>query len=56
VIDGATCNGRHHGGCRTAPLRDAVGNYPEAIAIDPGAGTAYVVNLDNTVSVVPLDK
>jgi DNA-binding beta-propeller fold protein YncE len=56
VIDGATCNARHHGGCRKAPVRDAVGNYPTAIAADPGAGTAYVVNLDNTVSVVPLDK
>jgi DNA-binding beta-propeller fold protein YncE len=56
VIDGVTCNARHRGGCRKAPARDAVGNYPTAIAVDPGAGTAYVVNLDNTVSVVPLDK
>jgi DNA-binding beta-propeller fold protein YncE len=55
-IDGVTCNARHHGGCRKAPVRDAVGSYPTAIALDPGAGTAYVVNLDNTVSVVPLDK
>jgi DNA-binding beta-propeller fold protein YncE len=56
VIDGVTCNGRHHGGCRKAPARDAVGNYPTAIAADPGADTAYVVNLDNTVSVLPLGK
>jgi DNA-binding beta-propeller fold protein YncE len=56
VIDGTTCNGRHHGGCRKARVTDAVGNYPTAIAADPGAGTTYVVNLDNTVSVLPLGK
>ncbi len=56
VIDGATCNGRRHGGCRKAPVKEAVGNYPTAIAADPGAGTAYVVNLDSTVSVVPLGR
>jgi DNA-binding beta-propeller fold protein YncE len=56
VIDGATCNARHHGGCQKAPATDAVGDYPEAIAADPGAGTAYVVNLDNTVSVLPLGR
>jgi DNA-binding beta-propeller fold protein YncE len=56
VIDGATCNSRHHVGCRRSPVRDAVGNYPYAIAADPGAGTVYVANLDNTVSVLPLAR
>ena len=56
VIDGASCDGRHHGGCRKRPVQDAVGNYPSAIAADPGAGTAYVANTDNTVSVVPLGR
>jgi DNA-binding beta-propeller fold protein YncE len=54
VVDGTTCNSRHHGGCRKHPVQDAVGNYPFAIAVDPGAGSAYVVNSDNTVSVLPL--
>jgi DNA-binding beta-propeller fold protein YncE len=56
VVDGATCNSRDHGGCRRSPVRDAVGNYPFAIAADPGAGTAYVANSDNTVSVLPLGR
>jgi DNA-binding beta-propeller fold protein YncE len=56
VIDGATCNSLHHGGCRKPAVQDAVGNYPFAIAVDPGAGTAYVTNSDNTVSVLPLGR
>jgi DNA-binding beta-propeller fold protein YncE len=56
VIDGATCNSRHHGGCRKPPGQDAVGNYPFAIAVDPSAGTAYVANSDDTVSVLPLSR
>jgi DNA-binding beta-propeller fold protein YncE len=56
VIDGATCNSRHQRGCRRSPVRDAVGNYPYALAADPGAGTVYVANLDNTVSVLPLGR
>jgi DNA-binding beta-propeller fold protein YncE len=54
VIDGATCDGRHYAGCRKRPPQDAVGNYPSELAVDPGAGSAYVANLDNTVSVLPL--
>jgi DNA-binding beta-propeller fold protein YncE len=53
VINGAACNGTRHAGCRKPPSDDAVGNYPAAIAVDPGAGTAYVVNETN-VSLVPL--
>ena len=56
VIDGATCNRHDHGGCRKPPVEDAVGNYPSALAVDPGAGTAYVANLDNTVSVLRLGR
>jgi DNA-binding beta-propeller fold protein YncE len=56
VIDGAACNRRHHGGCRKPPVQDAVGNYPYAIAADPGAGSAYVANSDNTVSVLPVAR
>jgi DNA-binding beta-propeller fold protein YncE len=54
VISGATCNGEVHVDCDQTPSFDAVGNYPIGIALDPGVGTAYVVNLDNTVSVIPL--
>lgn len=53
VIDGAACNSRH-GGCRKPPVKDAVGNYPSELAVHPGAGSAYVANSDNTVSVLPL--
>jgi DNA-binding beta-propeller fold protein YncE len=53
VINGATCNGTNRAGCRAPQTEDAVGNYPSAIAVDPGAGTAYVVNQTN-VSLVPL--
>jgi DNA-binding beta-propeller fold protein YncE len=54
VIDGATCNGTDHTGCSQAPAEDAVGNYPSAIGVDTSVGTAYVSNLDDTVSVIPL--
>jgi DNA-binding beta-propeller fold protein YncE len=54
VINGATCNATTHTGCSQPPAEDAVGNYPYAIAVDAAVGTAYVSNLDNTVSVIPL--
>jgi DNA-binding beta-propeller fold protein YncE len=54
VINGAACNSRRHRGCRKPPVEDAVGNYPSELAVDPGAGSAYVANSDNTVSVLPL--
>ena len=54
VINGNTCDGTDHTGCSRTPPKDAVGNYPGTIAADPAAGTAYVANFDNTVSVVPL--
>jgi DNA-binding beta-propeller fold protein YncE len=54
VINGTTCNGTHHAGCGHTPPKIAVGNYPSTIAADPAAGTAYVSNADNTVSVIPL--
>jgi DNA-binding beta-propeller fold protein YncE len=56
VINGATCNRQDTSGCGRAPFLDAVGNYPFAIAVDPDAGTAYVANGDNTVSLIPLRR
>jgi len=54
VIDGKTCKGTDHTGCHHTPAKIAVGNYPNSIAADPAASTAYIANLDNTVSVIPL--
>ena len=56
VINGATCNGTDHTGCRHTPPKVAVGNYPSAIAADPATATAYVTNGDNTVSVIRLTR
>ena len=54
VISGATCNGSDTTGCHRSPTYVSVGNYPGAVAVDPTVGTAYVSNLDNTISVIPL--
>ena len=54
VINGATCNGSDATGCSQTPKMVAVGNYPGPIAVDPAVGSAYVANLDNTVSVIQL--
>jgi DNA-binding beta-propeller fold protein YncE len=54
VINGATCSAAHTSGCARAPAEIAVGNYPFFVAVDPAIGTAYVSNLNNTVSVVPI--
>jgi DNA-binding beta-propeller fold protein YncE len=56
VINGTTCNGTDHAGCRHTPAKIAVGNYPSALATDPATSTAYVTNGDNTVSVIPLAR
>jgi YVTN family beta-propeller protein len=55
VIDGAHCNGTHHGGCGQVSDKLAVDDYPVAIAVDPAIGTAYVTSgTEGTVSVIPL--
>jgi DNA-binding beta-propeller fold protein YncE len=54
VINGATCNGTNHTGCAHTPATMAAGNYPSSITADPSAGTGYVTNGDDTVSVIPL--
>jgi DNA-binding beta-propeller fold protein YncE len=53
MINGVTCNGTDTTGCGQAHPKVAVGNYPSNITTDPATGTAYVANLDNTVSVIP---
>jgi DNA-binding beta-propeller fold protein YncE len=52
VINGASCNGSNTSGCGQAPAKVAAGNYPSALAVDPAAGTVYITNGDNTVSVI----
>jgi DNA-binding beta-propeller fold protein YncE len=54
VIKGATCNARDHTGCGQRPQLVAVGRAPWNLAVDGGDGTAYVVNADGTVSLIPL--
>jgi len=56
VINGATCNSHNTSDCGHAPAEGAVGNYPFGIAVDAAIGTAYVSNLDNTVSVIPAGR
>jgi DNA-binding beta-propeller fold protein YncE len=56
VINGATCNSHNTSDCGHVPAEDAVGNYPFGIAVDAAIGTAYVSNLDNTVSVIPAGR
>ena len=53
VINGATCNGARHSGCRQTPPSVRVGHGPYWIALDPAAHTAYTANnTDSTVSVI----
>jgi DNA-binding beta-propeller fold protein YncE len=53
VIDGATCNGTRHAGCRQATATVKVGHGPFWIAVDQSAHTAYTANnTDSTVSVI----
>jgi len=54
VINGSICNAADQSGCGQRPPKVAVGSAPWNIAVDEGDGTAYVVNLDDTVSLIPL--
>jgi hypothetical protein len=53
VTDGATGNGSDTTGSGQLPAKAAVGNYPDAIAVDPAAGPASL-NGDSPVSVIAL--
>jgi DNA-binding beta-propeller fold protein YncE len=53
VIDGATCNATHMGGCGQTPQTVAVGNGPYPIAVDQRTDTVYVGNVgDSTLSLI----
>ncbi len=54
VIDGATCSAIDRTGCGQPPSIVPVGRAPWNLAVDDGEDTAYVVNADGTVSLLPL--
>ena len=53
-INGNSCTGTNPTGCKNTLTRPIVGDYPTAISIDPGVGTAYVADSEG-VSVIPLN-
>ena len=54
VIDGATCNGQNTTACSRRSPKIAVGDYPNAITLDPTTATGYVADFEGT-SVIPLE-
>jgi DNA-binding beta-propeller fold protein YncE len=53
VINGATCNGTTHTGCRQAPATVRADFGALAVAVDPATNTVYVTNIEDTsVSVI----
>jgi YVTN family beta-propeller protein len=53
VLDDATCNATHAGGCRTKPVAVTVGSQPIGVAVDPITNSIFVPNQeDSTVSVI----
>jgi DNA-binding beta-propeller fold protein YncE len=44
IINGATCNATHLTGCKLSPPKDAVGNFPAALAADHTNETVYVID------------
>jgi DNA-binding beta-propeller fold protein YncE len=44
VLDGSRCNATVTSGCGTSPREQAVGSEPADVAIDPQAGTVYVID------------
>jgi DNA-binding beta-propeller fold protein YncE len=53
VLNANTCNGREASGCGQAQTLPIVGDYPNAISLDPAVGTAYIGDIEG-VSVIPL--
>jgi DNA-binding beta-propeller fold protein YncE len=56
VINAATCNATITISCHRAQPRFPVGRASNGVAIDPAARTAYISNLDNTVSIIPANR
>ncbi len=53
VINGALCNAVVTSGCASTPPTVTTGANPQFVAVDPAAGTLFVVNsADNTLSAV----
>jgi DNA-binding beta-propeller fold protein YncE len=53
VINAATCNATVTSSCKHAQPKLPAGRVPTAVTIDQAAGTIYVSNGDNTVSIIP---
>jgi len=57
ILNGSRCNATVTSGCGTPPREQAVGSEPASLAIDPRAGTVYVVDTfqAGSLSVLPTD-
>jgi DNA-binding beta-propeller fold protein YncE len=54
IINGATCNATHLSGCELTPSKDAVGNFPTALAVDHANRTVCVIeNRGTDLSLIP---
>jgi DNA-binding beta-propeller fold protein YncE len=56
VINAATCNATVTTSCNRTQPKLPAGRAPTAVTIDPPAGTIYVSNGDNTVSIIPTTR
>jgi DNA-binding beta-propeller fold protein YncE len=56
VINTASCNAIITSGCHHPQPKFPAGRAPNAVAIDPAAGTIYTSNGDNTVSIIPTNQ
>ncbi len=54
IINGVTCNATHLTGCKQAPPKDVVGNFPAALAADHANKTVYIIdNRGTDLSLIP---
>ena len=54
IINGTTCNATHLTGCKQSPPKDAVGNFPAALAVDHASKTVYIIdNRGTDLSLIP---
>lgn len=53
TINGNTCNATNHASCNKNQTQAIVGDYPNAISLDPKVNTAYVANNEG-ISLMPL--
>jgi DNA-binding beta-propeller fold protein YncE len=56
VIDATTCNAIVTASCHQAQPKLPAGRGPQWVTVDPIVGTIYVINSDNTVSIIPATR